>query len=1019
MKKIKNLNFFSNKTTKIIVAISFLSFSATLATAIPLGVWSYNRSYFKKLNEKPETLSISQGENPFTNNLAEFFDNLVVRENFKELSASTALELAKSKIYNLDLLSLVDFTKLYHKKYQISYDLTNAKASGSSIKGLVLFIKIEGQRQIFSKAVEIKGFSEQPENKNLSEFEIDETKSSIVIPNKSVLSFVEFSQSLQFKFNEAKKLEKQSFCAFEKALTELGGSYNLVNRLGLPSFVREGQILEPKLVGDNLDFSSNNNRNYLNFIFENEGRKTNIQLEIKGVTSDFEIKNEIINWIKNQLEDKIKPKSDIQTKLLNQDLSLATAFYSEQSKSIKDSISTSQNFENLFDYVQREYILNTTKFDNYIINLNFKIKKNEEINDQDRVNLLKDSKVRLDLIVNVTKNFNKKIIKILNFKFDWDLIPDLNRFSRIFAKTLPEAKTEVFSITKADNWNAISSKKLVEIINNVKEFAKELNPEVPEPKLVGQLYLLDFGRKATEIEETAYKNELIQIAKNLKTQITKAQTFAEEQSQNESKNGKALGKIIWKALNLQRNLTSYDIRSDLILQNKNDEFILEFSLISNKNNTKLASTKIRISGVVNSAHSSFDVAAKFYPTFFLDGKASFLKQTNKTRYEIKDLSDNNLKFETIDTQRNTVTQEGIELQSPIKFSQNTITLQKNPSTTGQQKFKSAPFSRLDSGLIYYAFRLTNVNDYKKHYLLADSDGNGLFIQKIKKTKLINKANTFEGIAAQKKKDNNATKVVSIISSNNPDKKSKEIQQEKLLDAYVVGLDFKQVKNYKSLQYYFYQNKKSLYSQSSLFTPQLIDKQAVVLGPSSWIPRKNFVADINQNSEGFPPLKEYYPIIELANRAAENRFYRQELKNSNTFFIEKINPIIDQDQNIVFEIIKTPWSFEINAFSSANSHLNSPSSVSLNAKTIYNINPVIQKWEPFPNYLNLDWSQIGPNPEKTSGQNDTNTQNQNGNEQKSTLVLKGLAVYNDPQLTTESGRWARSEIKNAFIKAYLN
>ncbi|WP_220200565.1 hypothetical protein [Mesomycoplasma flocculare] len=261
--------------------------------------------------------------------------------------------------------------------------------------------------------------------------------------------------------------------------------------------------------------------------------------------------------------------------------------------------------------------------------------------------------------------------------------------------------------------------------------------------------------------------------------------------------------------------------------------------------------------------------------------------------------------------------------------------------------------------------------------------------------------------------------MSIISSNNPDKKSKEIQQEKLLDAYVVGLDFKQVKNYKSLQYYFYQNKKSLYSQSSLFTPQLIDKQAVVLGPSSWIPRKNFVADINQNSEGFPPLKEYYPIIELANRAAENRFYRQELKNSNTFFIEKINPIIDQDQNIVFEIIKTPWSFEINAFSSANSHLNSPSSVSLNAKTIYNINPVIRKWEPFPNYLNLDWSQIGPNPEKTSGQNDTNTQNQNGNEQKSTLVLKGLAVYNDPQLTTESGRWARSEIKNAFIKAYLN
>ncbi|ATP59589.1 P110/LppT family adhesin N-terminal domain [Mesomycoplasma dispar] len=1049
MKKLFKSKQVSRKNLKIIVGVSLLTLITTLSTAIPLGIWSYNSSYYGKLNEKAEILSINQTENPFTNNLAEFSENLVIKENFRELSAETAFELAKSKIYNLDLLSLVDLEKLHQKKYQISYDLSNAAVSKNSIKNVVLFVKTEDKRQVFSKAIEIKGFSNKTNSdKNLSKFEIDEKKSSIVVPAKNFLSFPEFKSRLQSQFEDAQKTEVQKFRAFEKALVAIEGSYSLINTLGLPSFMREGQVLEPKITGKNLNFSSVNGKNFLNFTFDNVGKKTEIQLEINGLISEEEIKNEVTKWTSDELENEIKLKPEIQQKLVNENLSLSKTFYSKEKKI--NGVSTNQNFSDLFNHIQSEYSINTAKLRNYSANnIVVKVKKIDEISEADRSNLLKDGKIRLDLSFDINKKNGQKLIKIFNFKFDLDLKPDLNQFSRIFVKNLPEEKTQVFSLKKADNSIAISSEKLISTINEIKDLSNQLNPENPNEKLVENLYLLDFGKKGNTEEEANYKKELVEIAKKLKTETVKVQTFADGQSENTEKNDKTLGKTIWKALNLQHNLASYDVKSDFSLENKDGNVSLEFTLFSNKNNTKLASTKIQITGIVSSTHSAFDVASKFYPTFFLDGKASFTKSDDNSEYKINDLSDNNLKFEETKTGENKLTQDGFEIKKAIKFSQNAVKkVQTSTSgtTSGQKQPTPAPFSRLDSGVIYFAFKPKNINDYKKHYLLSGSNGNGLFIQKVARSKFVNKINSIGVVTQEVEQSKDKKTFTSVITSDDLNDKIKGVgktqtdEEQKKLDGYVIGFDLKQVKDFKTLQSYFYKNRSSLYISSDSFSMQLIDKQTVVLGPNSWKPTKNFTGDIVQNT-GFPPHSEYRPVIEVANRLSENRFYRQELKNSNPVFLQNVKPVIDEDQNIVLEIIKTPWSIEINAFSTANNHLNSPSSVSLNGKTIYNVNPITKMWDPFPNYFNLDWMQIGPNPDKkqvetntatssgsslsqesvsVSSQNDSNAESsvKKATDSKSSIIIKGLAVYNDPQLTGQFGSSARDEIRSSFINAYL-
>ncbi|MBG0730735.1 P110/LppT family adhesin N-terminal domain [Mycoplasma sp. 'Moose RK'] len=1002
------------KTWKTIIIVASITLTATIATAVPLGILSYNRSYYSKLHENPETLNLKQTENPFTNNFAELTNNLVVKDQFQKLSPKIALDLAKSQIYNLDLLTLVNLEKLYQKNYQISYDLRNASVSGGAIKGIVLFVKVANTNQVFSKAVEIKGFStKQNLETDLGKYEIDETKSAIVVKPKEFISFPEFKEQLQNSFVQFLDSEKQKFLAFEKALLQTKGSYSLINMLGLPSFIRQGQILEPSLQGNNLQFSTKDQKQFLHFELQQNDQKSLIKLEIRGLPTQDEFKKEITGWIKENLADKIQLKSAIQTDLTAKNLSLSRAFYDEKVPNPQNF--SAKNFADLFDHIEKSFSINTIKLKKYNAIVSFETQKIDKIDGETKTNLLKDDKIRLEVTVNVTKKVNSKTIKIADFTFNWDLKPDLNALSRIFAKNLPKQNAQIFSLKKAENSIALSSNKLTKIITEIKDLSKNLNPEAPDLKLVGQLYLLDFGKIGSESEISNYKSELIEIAKKVKTELVNVQNFSENSTAQQPKDDNTLGKTIWKALNLQHILLSNNVRPDFVVENNGNQFSLEFNIISNKDSSKLASTKIIINDVVSSTQSSFDVATKFFPTFFLDGKSSFSKKDEESSvYNIHDLSDNNIQFEDSYTGKNRATLEGFEIKKAIRFKQNNESEQlKVASEKTEPHLNEAPLTRLNSGVIYLAFRPKNIGDYKKHYLISDVDGKGLFIQKIHESKFVKKSRIIEAF-----NKGNDQKGFLLLSNSNTAEGEKE---KKNLDSFVIGLDFKQVANLSAFKQYF-KSKGSSYLSANIFSNSLVDKSAVILGPNSWNPPKNFAGDIVENN-GSPPISAYRPEIQIANRISENRFYRQELKTTVPISDLDLQPIIDQDQTIILEIIKTPWSIKVNAFSSTNNQLNSPSTVSLSSQLIYNIDPFTQKWDPLPNFFNLDWAQIGPNPNRKSKTMPTRVASESSQESSqqdsnSSIILKALAVYNDPQLTNESSSSVRDQIKSSFIDAYL-
>ncbi|MDW2931213.1 P110/LppT family adhesin N-terminal domain [Mesomycoplasma ovipneumoniae] len=1005
MKKFFNFKHFSSKTSNIVIGISSLTIVSGLAISIPLGIYSYNRSYYQKLNEEIQTLSLDQEQNPFKNGLAGLFDNLTVKDDFKNLSAFTALNLAKSKIYNFDLLSLIDLDKLYENEYQITYDLVNAQVSGNSIRNIVLFLKSKNDNQIFSKAIDIKNFADENKVVDFSKFEIDEKKSSINIDSKNLTSFAEFKSKIQASFTAFQATENQKFIAFEKALLALKGSYNFINSLGNPSFIRNGLTLEPTIIDNNLSFFSEAGKNYLNFELIDGDKKTPIQLEIKGITTDQEIESEIKSWINDELIPEIKLKPEIQQNLVSKNLSLGSHLYSTQDET--DS-SLPKKFSELFNYTSNEFSLNTNKLKNYFVNIDIVLKDLSEISEQDRLNLIKDGKVRLILSGTLTKRYPQKFIKVLDFKFDTDIKPDLNEFSRIFAKNLPQTKLQDFSLPKASNTPALSSDRLVQIFNEIKESSSQIDTKNPDEKLVSQLYLLDFGKNPTKESLEQYKNELIEISESSKSQAIQAQTFSDSEDDKNKNETLTLGKSIWKALNLQHNFISLDVKPEINFEKQSDNFVIEFSLVSTKNNEKLASSKIQINNVLSSQQSAFDVASKFYPTFFLDGKASFSQTSPTQTLKIQDLSDNDINFENSDSIENKLTHNGFEIKKAFKFVDNLPKTENTSSSPEQPKPNPAPFSRINSGVIYFAFRPKNINDYKRHYLLSDSNGSGLFIQKVARSKYVEKSKPIEA------------KIVGDKVEFNPTPSIDTSQTDRKIDEYVIGFDLKQAENFKSSNSYFRQGENSLHLAIDSFLPSTKEKQAVVLGSSSWnIKNRLFSADIKENSDGFPPNSEYRPSIEIANRIDELRFFSQEFRNSSPFVGQKINPIIEQDQDILLEIIKTPWSFEITAHSSSNNQLNSPFSVSLNARTIFNTNHLTHEWTPFPNFFNLDWAQIGPNPEKTTANTGSNGSDSNQNQKSNgSIILKGLAVYNNSQLTSPLGKPAREEIKRSFINAYL-
>ncbi|MDW2916565.1 P110/LppT family adhesin N-terminal domain, partial [Mesomycoplasma ovipneumoniae] len=438
--------------------------------------------------------------------------------------------------------------------------------------------------------------------------------------------------------------------------------------------------------------------------------------------------------------------------------------------------------------------------------------------------------------------------------------------------------------------------------------------------------------------------------------------------------GQKIGTNVWTTLNTASIYNLSDAKVEYQIEVKEDhQLVFDFQLVSTNDDSKvLASSQIVVNNVINSEKSAYDIIKKYNPSLFLDPVS--LENTDKDgKVNLFDPENKNLAFHSEQARR---TADGLELTKPLKFqdiqpeapkteeakTEATKAEATKPVATKTEatkteatkteatkpKVTAKPFSRVDSGAVYLAFSAKGISDRKQHYLLSDKDGKGIFIQKLE---------------------------------------SKEGEKP----VYVIGMDYKQLANYVYLKQEFGSKKLGISAYTQLFGGstdllRIIDKQQVLV--TSGISRKNTTQGSNRSTnsqlkpslylhnswDGFalfptnPPKMLYEkteifigkttpkPTVPTINDTANNVYFSQSFYSpKEDVDVEKNKNLIEEDSNLLLEIIKTPFSITLSLYSS---NSQDPKNYKEVGDVIYNIDPS-KTWNPFPNFFNLDWAQIGP------------------------------------------------------------
>ncbi|MDW2919504.1 P110/LppT family adhesin N-terminal domain [Mesomycoplasma ovipneumoniae] len=537
-----------------------------------------------------------------------------------------------------------------------------------------------------------------------------------------------------------------------------------------------------------------------------------------------------------------------------------------------------------------------------------------------------------------------------------------------------------------------------------------------------------------------------------------------------------IGTNVWTTLNTASIYNLSDAKVEYQIEVKEDhQLVFDFQLVSTNDDSKvLASSQIVVNNVINSEKSAYDVIKKYNPSLFLDPIS--LENTDKDgKVNLFDPENKNLAFHSEQARR---TADGLELTKPLKFqdiqpeapkAEEAKTEAAKPVATKTEatkteaaklmatkteatkteatkpKVTAKPFSRVDSGAVYLAFSAKGISDRKQHYLLSDKDGKGIFIQKLE---------------------------------------SKEGEKP----VYVIGMDYKQLANYVYLKQEFGSKKLGISAYTQLFGGstdllRIIDKQQVLV--TSGISRKNTTQGSNRSTnsqlkpslylhnswDGFalfptnPPKMLYEkteifigkttpkPTVPTINDTANNVYFSQSFYSpKEDVDVEKNKNLIEEDSNLLLEIIKTPFSITLSLYSS---NSQDPKNYKEVGDVIYNIDPS-KTWNPFPNFFNLDWAQIGPvepapatpkepapttpkEPAPTAPKEPAPTapkepapntpkepaptapaapQTNESGKSQSTITLKAFAVFDHPDFTNGKTSLARQEIVDAFIDAYI-
>ncbi|WP_337895648.1 P110/LppT family adhesin N-terminal domain [Mesomycoplasma ovipneumoniae] len=1042
---------------------SAIALSAVIG--IPLGLKAYNNSYYSFLNESPTEHALANTASVSSEQFSTIVSNLKLNPNIANISAKTALAAAKSKLYQFDLSSGFDFGDLKSKDYQISFNFENAVADGNSIKNVVVFARSEKEQITYSKQIELKGFAASDQaSGDLDKFQVDESKSFIDVSRSNLLQ-AEFENKLKTNFQKSTRIVN-NFSKLESTLATSGASLSLYNSLDEPIFLDSDYSLEVVLDSkDQLSFTQKDKKLFLdvNLVNKKDNKTKKLSLEIRGLIDPDEFKSTLSTWLENHFSGQIKMKEVLQDALIKDKTTLVDFLYNKKSgtnteETIKKPVSE------LFE-IDLSQLSPRTKFGTFDLKIEPKLFDATKISQADQQKLLKDKKVRFELDINFSRQDSQLEQKITVYL---DVFVDLNKYEQALGQLLGSVNSvQEFSLKDQSGPRTLSTNEIKETVDQLFELAKtESNLENPSDDVVTRVFLLDNGRFPTTNEIKKSKQELKKVIEEAKTkagsissQSVNVSNFAEEasgstgDSNTDSASGggstpapestptpnstpesaQKIGTNVWTTLNTASiyNLSDAKIEYQIEVQ-EDHQLVFDFQLVSTNDDSKvLASSQIVVNNVINSEKSAYDTIKKYNPSLFLDPVS--LENTDKDgKVDLFDPENKKLTFHSEQARR---TADGLELTKPLKF-QKTQAEDSKPEATktevtktdtakpvatkteatkteaSKPKVSAKPFSRVDSGALYLAFSAKGISDGKQHYLLSDKDGKGIFIQKLE---------------------------------------SKDGEKP----VYVIGMDYKQLANYVYLKQVVGNKtgKISRFNEFFVAYPELLkilDKQQVLV--TSGISRANTTQGSNRSTnsqlkpslylhnswDGFalfptnPPKvlvekTEIFigetpkkPTVPTINDTANNVYFTQSFYSPKDADVTKNKNLIEEDANLLLEIIKTPFSITLSLYSS---NSQDPKNYKEVGDVVYNIDPS-KTWNPFPNYFNLDWNQIGPveptpaTTEPAPAAPQSQPQTNKSTKSQSTITLKAFAVFDHPDFTSGKTSLARQEIVDAFIDAYI-
>ncbi|MHA0297697.1 P110/LppT family adhesin N-terminal domain [Mesomycoplasma ovipneumoniae] len=360
------------KNAKTIISTGF-SITAILTTivAVPIGLTIFERSYSSQIFgnvDKNEVVSLKTqttfSEEDFINAL----NNLKLHDEYKNLSAKTALALAKNPSYAFNFLNAYDFSPITKHNFRVVLDIEKANPSGTEVKNVVVYAHSDPLKLTYSKQVDLKGFAQSDKaDGDLVGFQIDLEKSKLELSaaKSSNLTASEVAFKLDNDFQASYKISRSKSQAFSDALFQNGLTYNLVNTLGLPTILEKGYVLSPKtvenqkakqekmvMIGESDTKRVDSLMNVKNLVFKNHDDKAgtlSISFELIDPTGklvkefDFPIVGikklsvnvkDVEKQILSQFSDLVQLKPLVQLALVKDNLSLAQTIYNTDNKPV-------------------------------------------------------------------------------------------------------------------------------------------------------------------------------------------------------------------------------------------------------------------------------------------------------------------------------------------------------------------------------------------------------------------------------------------------------------------------------------------------------------------------------------------------------------------------------------------------------------------------------------------------------------------------------------------------------------